>query len=72
MLKEVSGLLPQVQRLTEGSEFGVDAVAKAVKSIEAAKRAMEGGSLATVQDSVDTLNRTLNLFKGVLQRIGNR
>ncbi len=73
VLKEVSGLLPQVQKLTEGSEFGVDAVAKAVKSIEAAKRAMDtGAALATVQDSVDTLNRTLNLFKGVMTRIGNR
>ncbi len=72
VLKEVSGLLPQVQKLTEGSEFGVDAVAKAIKSIEAAKRSLEAGSLSTVTESVDTLNRTLNLFRGVMQRIGNR
>jgi molecular chaperone DnaK len=72
VLKEVSGLLPQVQKLTEGSEFGVDAVAKAIKSIEAAKRSLEVGSLSTVTESVDTLNRTLNLFRGVMQRIGNR
>ncbi len=72
VLKEVSGLLPQVQKLTEGSEFGVDAVSKAVKSIEAARRSLEVGSLSTVTESVDTLNRTLNLFRGVLQRIGNR
>ncbi len=72
VLKEVSGLLPQVQKVTEGSEFGVDAVAKAIKSIEAARRALEVGSLSTVTESVDTLNRTLNLFRGVMQRIGNR
>ena len=72
VLKEVSGLLPQVQKLTEGSEFGVDAVSKAVKSIEAARRSLEVGSLSTVTESVDTLNRTLNLFRGVMQRIGNR
>ena len=61
-----------MQKLTEGSEFGVDAVAKAVKAIEAAKRSQETGSLASVTESVDTLHRTLNLFRGVLQRIGNR
>jgi molecular chaperone DnaK len=72
VLKEVSGLLPQVQKLTEGSEFGIDAVAKAIKSIEVAKRSLEAGSLSTVTESVDTLNRTLNLFRGVMQRIGNR
>ncbi len=72
VLKEVSALLPQVQKITEGSEFGVDAVAKAIKSIEAARRSLEVGSLATVTESVDTLHRTMNLFKGVMQRIGNR
>jgi molecular chaperone DnaK len=72
VLKEVSGLLPQVQKITEGSEFGVDAVAKAVKSIEAARRSLDVGTLTTVTEAVDTLNRTLNLFKGVMQRIGNR
>ena len=72
VLKEVSALLPQVQKITEGSEFGVDAVAKAIKSIEAARRSLEVGSLSAVSESVDTLHRTMNLFKGVMQRIGNR
>jgi molecular chaperone DnaK len=72
VMKEVSELLPKVQQVTEGSEFGVDAVAKAVKGLETARRAKEAGNLAAVTEAVDTLNRTLNLFRGVIQRIGTR
>ncbi len=72
VMKEVSDLLPKVQKVTEGSEFGVDAVAKAVKGLESARRARDQGNLAAVSEAVDTLNRTLNLFRGVIQRIGTR
>jgi molecular chaperone DnaK len=72
VMKEVSDLLPKVQQVTEGSEFGVDAVAKAVKGLESARRARDQGNLAAVSEAVDTLNRTLNLFRGVIQRIGTR
>ncbi|MBL8951634.1 MAG: molecular chaperone DnaK [Myxococcaceae bacterium] len=72
VMKEVGDLLPKVQKVTEGSEFGVDAVAKAVKGLESARRAREQGNLAAVSEAVDTLNRTLNLFRGVIQRIGTR
>ncbi len=72
VMKDVSDLVPKVQQVTEGSEFGVDAVAKAVKGLETARRARDQGNLAAVSDAVDTLNRTLNLFRGVIQRIGTR
>jgi len=72
VMKEVGDMLPKVQKVTEGSEFGVDAVAKAVKGLESARRAREQGNLAAVAEAVDTLNRTLNLFRGVIQRIGTR
>jgi molecular chaperone DnaK len=72
VIKEVAEMLPKVQKLTEGSEFGVDAVAKAVKGLESARRARDGNNLAAVTEAVDTLNRTLNLFRGVIQRIGTR
>ncbi len=70
LLREVNELLPKVQKLTEGTEFGVDALAKGVKNIEAGQRALEGEALAVVVESVDQLTRTLNVFRGVLQRIG--
>ncbi|MHB8872967.1 MAG: molecular chaperone DnaK [Myxococcaceae bacterium] len=69
--REVAELLPQVQRITDGSEFGIDAVAKAMKNLEAAKRALDGATLSAVGESLDQLTRTLNLFRGVVQRIGN-
>ncbi|MFZ5469531.1 MAG: molecular chaperone DnaK [Myxococcota bacterium] len=72
LLKQVSELLPEVQKLTDGSEFGVDAVAKAVKHLEGGRRAIEGNApLEAVSEAVDQLSRTLNVFKGVMQRIGN-
>ncbi len=71
VIREVSQLLPDVQRITDGSEFGVDAVAKALRSIESGKRALESSTLAAVTDAIDQLSRTLNLFRGVVQRIGN-
>ena len=72
LMKDVQDLIPQVQKVTEGSEFGVDAVAKALRALEGAKRTLETGNLSAVSESVDTLTRTLNLFKGVMQRIGGR
>jgi molecular chaperone DnaK len=72
LMKEVQDMIPEVQKITEGSEFGVDAVAKALRAVESAKRTVEQGNLAAVAESVDTLSRTLNLFRGVMQRIGGR
>jgi molecular chaperone DnaK len=72
LMKEVQDMIPTVQKITEGSEFGVDAVAKALRAVESAKRTVEQGNLAAVAESVDTLSRTLNLFRGVMQRIGGR
>ena len=72
LMKEVQDMIPQVQKITEGSEFGVDAVAKALRAVESAKRTVEQGNLAAVAESVDTLSRTLNLFRGVMQRIGGK
>jgi molecular chaperone DnaK len=71
IIKEVSDLLPRVQQITDGSEFGVDAVAKAMKSLETGKRALEANTLSQVTEAIDQLSRTLNLFHGVVQRIGN-
>ncbi|MBI3185795.1 MAG: molecular chaperone DnaK [Myxococcales bacterium] len=71
LINEVGQLLPRVQKITDGSEFGVDAVAKAVKHVEAGKRALEGGALSAVTEAHDQLSRTLNLFRGVVQRIGS-
>ncbi len=69
LMKEVTELIPQLQKATAGSEFGSDAVTKANKALEVAKGAAAGPSLAKVNESLDTLTKTMTLFKGVLQRI---
>ena len=45
-------------------------VAGQKKALEVAKVAGEQPELKKVTDSIDTLTRTVSLFKGVLQRIG--
>ncbi len=70
LIREATDLLPRVQKATEGSEFGVDAVAKGIKTLETARRTLENGSLSAVAESAEALSRTINLFRGVMQRIG--
>jgi molecular chaperone DnaK len=70
LMQEVTELLPALQQATQGSEFGQDAMTKATRALEGAKQVVDLGDLARVIDSVDTLTRTISLFKGVLQRIG--
>ncbi|MCC6335942.1 MAG: molecular chaperone DnaK [Myxococcales bacterium] len=70
LAQEVTELIPQLQEATRGSEFGQDAISKANRALEQASKASEAADLARVTESIDTLTRTISLFKGVLQRIG--
>jgi molecular chaperone DnaK len=70
LMREVVELIPQLQQATDGSDFGPDAVSKANRALEAARAVVDRGDLTKVTESIDTLNRTISLFKGVLQRIG--
>jgi molecular chaperone DnaK len=67
--REIEELMPKVRAATNGSEFGSDAVSKAARSIEQATKALSSNNLAAVSEAVDQLNRTINLFKGVIQRM---
>jgi molecular chaperone DnaK len=70
LLTELEQLVPQLREATRGSEFGADALARAESAMTQAKTAATVGDLARVSESIDTLTRTISLFKGVLQRIG--
>jgi molecular chaperone DnaK len=70
LVSEVTELMPQLQKATAGSEFGKDALAKAQQALEGARTAAQATELKKVTDSIDTLTRTVSLFRGVLQRIG--
>ncbi|MBM4782084.1 MAG: molecular chaperone DnaK [Archangiaceae bacterium] len=69
LMREVEDLIPQLDKATQGSEFGQDAIAKAKATLENARKAFEGPLLSKVTESMDTLTRTISLFKGVLDRI---
>ncbi|HEY1089048.1 MAG TPA: molecular chaperone DnaK [Archangium sp.] len=70
LMNEVSELMPQLDQATQGSEFGRDALSRARKALDDARAASDSPELRRVTDSIDTLTRTVSLFKGVLQRIG--
>jgi molecular chaperone DnaK len=69
LMKDVEDLIPQLDQATKGSEFGQDAIGKAKSALEGARKAFDSPLLSKVTESADTLNRTIALFKGVLDRI---
>ena len=69
LMKEVEELIPQLDKATQGSEFGQDAISKAKGALENARKAFDAPMLSKVNESMDTLTRTISLFKGVLERI---
>jgi molecular chaperone DnaK len=69
-LKEANDLLPQVKNLTAGSDFGAEALTRAERALEDARKALSGDRLSAVTDAIDQMARTVNLFRGVIQRMG--
>jgi molecular chaperone DnaK len=69
-IREIERIFPKVRSVLEGSDFGQDAIRKAEGVLERAKRALEGNDLAALKASNEALSRTLNMFKGVVQKIG--
>jgi molecular chaperone DnaK len=68
-MKEVETLIPELDKATQGSEFGKDAIARAKSALDGARKAFDAPVLSKVIDGIDTLTRTISLFKGVLERI---
>jgi len=69
LAREVGKLLPKVEAAVAGTDFGVDALKKARTTLEHSKTAMQSKDLESVEKAKASLERTLNLFKGVLQRV---
>ena len=68
-LREVEKLLPQVEIAMSGSALGANALDKAQAAIDQAKVALESESIQDLEDSLETLRRTLAVFKGIVERI---
>jgi molecular chaperone DnaK len=69
-MREINALIPRVRELTQGSDFGTDALSRAEKCLKEAKAALDQPSLSQVNEAYDQVTRTLNLFRGVIQRMG--
>ncbi|MEE2756283.1 MAG: molecular chaperone DnaK [Myxococcota bacterium] len=69
-LMELERLFPQVRSLLDESEFGQDAIRKANGVIDRAKLAIAAENVDELKSVHEALNRTHNMFKGVVQKIG--
>ncbi len=68
MLSEIDELFPKVSDIISGSEFGQDAVKKAKSVCEKARGAIDSRDVAMVDEAGKALQRTLNMFKGVVSK----
>ncbi|HZA14294.1 MAG TPA: molecular chaperone DnaK [Myxococcaceae bacterium] len=69
-MREISDLMPRVRQITVGSDFGVDVIARAEKTLSQARQALDQNKLRDIVECQDQMSRTLNLFRGVIQRMG--
>ena len=70
LLREVEGVFPTVREIMQRSEYGNDAISKAERVIARARDAAGGRDANAMAASIEQLERTLALCKGLLQRAG--
>jgi molecular chaperone DnaK len=68
MLEEIEGLFAQVSEIISGSDFGQDAIKKARGVCDRARQSIAAKDLRQLQDSSESLTRTLNMFRGVVSK----
>ncbi|ACY13033.1 molecular chaperone DnaK [Haliangium ochraceum] len=68
LLDEIEELFPEVTTIISGSDFGQDAVKKARGVCERARKAIAARDGAQLRETNEALNRTLNMFKGVVSK----
>ncbi|MCG8421996.1 MAG: molecular chaperone DnaK [Proteobacteria bacterium] len=71
ILDEIDSLFPQVADIISGSDFGQDAVKKARSVCDKARQAIAARDAAQLSEVTEALNRTLNMFKGVVSKTRN-
>ncbi len=68
LLDEVSKLMPKVSETISGSDFGRDALSKAVGVCERAKKAISTKNSEELSEASQALSRTLSMFRGVVSK----
>jgi molecular chaperone DnaK len=68
LIADIERLLPKVETVVGGSDFGRDALGKARSVLDQAKDALAQPSATRVRDHLDGLARTQRMFQGVVSR----
>lgn len=70
LIADVRRLFPQVEGIMSGTSFGRDAIAKAEAVLKRAETEIELQDLRALEEVVESLERTLNMFRGVVSKTG--
>ena len=70
LIGEVRELFPQVQEIMSGTSFGRDAIAKAEGVLQRAEAELGGQDARALGEVIESLERTLNMFRGVVSKTG--
>jgi molecular chaperone DnaK len=68
LVREVRRLFPQVEEAIASSQFGKEAIGRAQKLLDRAAKAIDDDNIEAADDLGEALNRTLNMFKGVVAK----
>ena len=68
VLRELSALMPNVQALSTGSDFGHEALRKVQQALAAGKKALDSPQPSVLAGAQEQVSRTLTLIKAFLQR----
>ncbi len=68
LISEVRELFPQVEGIMSGTSFGRDAMGKAQAVVERAESELNNQDLRTLGEVTESLERTLNMFRGVVTK----
>jgi len=68
VIEDVDKLFPKVEQIIAGSDFGQDAVRKAKGVLERARSAVASRDRQGLSEAKESLNRTLNMFRGVVSK----
>jgi molecular chaperone DnaK len=70
LITDVRELFPQVQGIMSGTSFGRDAIAKAEGVLDRAEQEIRSQDSHSLEEVIESLERTLNMFRGVVSKTG--
>jgi molecular chaperone DnaK len=69
LIREIERMNPNVQATLGNSDMGRDVLRKAQESVDQSRLALQRNSVDELQASVDMLERTNDVFQGILERL---